>query len=155
MKLSQAKRAKSLQVKALRTPESRGCLTRHGRDHFENRILEPGVARMSQAKRARSPQVRTSRTAEFPGCLARDGREHFEDCRVPRMSHAKRARTRREPNAASQSCADVLGEAGQRTKSPQIIRLPSMSHAKRARTHFKGHILEPRVVRMSQAKRAR
>ena len=76
---------------------------------------------MSQAKRARSPQVRTSRTAEFPGCLARDGREHFEDRRVPRMSHAKRVRTRREPNAAGQSREDVLGEAGQRTKSPQQV----------------------------------
>ena len=161
-RMSQARGAIPLRVRASRSPELRRFRRRNGQEHLACSISEPRVALMSHAKCARVPQVKACSSPEFQGR------------RLPLAQHV-----------CAESCEDVSGESGWTTsrvtcRSPELRgRLRRNGHDRLSRSiserrvmmsqakselrgcprrkgpdHFTCGISEPRVARMSQAKRS-
>ena len=100
-----------------------------------------------------------SRSPELPGCLRRNGPDHLSrsisEPRVARISQAKRARPPLARHLGAQRVEDVSGETG-RTTSRAASQSPGFRGCLRRNgpDHVSRGISEPRVSRMSQAKRA-
>ena len=152
------------------TERARQALARH---------LGARVARMSLAKRAGPPRERhlqdqscedvssetrrttssaASRSPELRGCLRRNGLDRvargISEPRVGRMPLAKRARQALARHLGAQSCEDVPSETGW-TTSREAYRSSELRGClkRNALNHLSRGISEPRVGRMSQAKR--
>ena len=128
------------QIRASRSRGVRECLRRNGPEHLANHIWEARVVvRTPQAKRARAPQVSAYRSLGSEDASSGAGlstsRTTSWNPEVVRISQAKRARA---PQVrASRSSPRFRGSL--RRNVPGYLA---------------NHILEPRVVRRSQEKRA-
>ena len=122
---------------ASRSSALRECLGRNGPGHLPRGISGPRAARASLAKWAGSPRARHL------------GAQSYEDVSDGTCQTSSRAASR------SQGCEDVPGETGWTTPREASRRSELRGCLKRnAPNHLERGISEPRVARMSQAKRA-